>query len=101
MTTTRMRRYEQVATYCRQFFDQTGSVPSYSTIASALGICDRATVRQHVVEAERRGLLHRAGTPVGGSGRTQGQRIRLGRADEAQVVVIKMGRDLVAEVGRE
>ncbi|MET1084826.1 MAG: hypothetical protein ABWY12_17545 [Burkholderiales bacterium] len=90
----RQKRYEQVATFCHHFFAQTGFVPSYTTIATALGICDRQTVRQHVVEAERRGLLHRAGQTVGGSGRTQGQRIRLGRADEAQVVTIKMGRDL-------
>lgn len=93
MTVARIRRYEQVAVYCHKFFAETGYVPSYTTIAEALGICDRATVRQHVVEAERRGLLHRAGTPVGGSGRTQGQRIRLGRPDEAQQVTIRLGRE--------
>jgi hypothetical protein len=79
----RVRRYEQVVAFCRSFFDQTGAMPSYTTIANALGIHDRATVRQYVVEAEGYGLLSRSGKCVGGAGRTHGQRIRFGRPEDA------------------
>lgn len=73
----RIRRFEQVANFCLVTFEETGIVPSYSTIAAALSICDRATVRKHVIEAERHGLLTRSGSYTGGAGRTNGQRIRL------------------------
>lgn len=78
----RVRRYEQVVAFCRSFFDQTGAMPSYTTIADALGIHDRATVRQYVVQAEQVGLLSRSGKCVGGAGRTHGQRIRFGKSED-------------------
>lgn len=73
----RIRRFEQVANFCVVTFEKTGIVPSYSTIAAALSIYDRATVRRHVIEAERHDLLTRSGSYTGGAGRTHGQRIRL------------------------
>jgi hypothetical protein len=79
----RVRRYEQVVQYCRQFHERTGEVPSYSTIAAALGIHDRSDVRKYVAQAERMGFLTRSGEYTGGSGRTKGQRIRLGTPQEA------------------
>jgi hypothetical protein len=79
----RVRRFEQVASFCRSTFEATGIMPSYSTIADALNIHDRATVRQYVVQAEDRGLLIRSGKCTGGAGRREGQRIRLGTPEEA------------------
>jgi len=85
-----------VVSYCHEYYDKTGAVPSYSTIASALRIHDRATVRKYVVQAESRGLLSRSGVCTGGSGKTSGQRIRLGTPEEAAEgqQAIKLGSEV-------
>lgn len=93
---SRVRRFEQVASFCRSTFETTGTMPSYSTIADALNIHDRATVRHYVSEAELHGLLHRTGDCTGGRGKREGQRIRLGTPEEAAEgrQRIKMGCEL-------
>lgn len=82
--------------YCRSFFERSGTMPSYTTIAAALRIHDRATVRQYVVQAERVGLLSRTGPYKGGAGNTNGQRIRFGTPEEAAEgrKAIKLGREI-------
>lgn len=92
----RLRRFEQVARFCRSTFETTGAIPSYTTIADALNIRDRGTVRQYVSEAEHHGLLHRTGDCTGGRGKREGQRIRLGTPEEAAEgrKTIKMGCEL-------
>lgn len=71
-------RYRELVDYCQTTFDETGTMPSYSTIAEALRFHDRSTVRRTVMRAEERGLLHRAGEWRGGKGQRTGQRLRLG-----------------------
>lgn len=88
---------EQLVAFVERFNAEHGHTPSYSVIRRALGISDDGSVRRHVVEAEAAGLLHR-GRYFGGNGATRVQRIRLGRPEEAQVIQIKMGRELVTKV---
>jgi len=92
----RVRRYEEVVAYCHTVFEQTGEMPSYTNIASALRIHDRATVRQYVAQAESYGLLSRTGEIRGGRGSVPGRRIRLGTPEEAAQgrQTIKLGREL-------
>ncbi len=71
-------RYQELADYCRRMVEDTGAMPSYSQIAEDLRFHDRSTVRNAVIRAEARGLLHRSGAWRGGRGRQTGQRIHLG-----------------------
>lgn len=89
----RSSRMSQVVDYCRRVFDERGHTPSYSMIRDALRIDSNGNVRRYVKQAEQAGLVSLVAYQ-GGRGPRQGQRIRLGRPEEAQAIQIKMGRDL-------
>jgi hypothetical protein len=89
----RIPRMIQLVAYCRRVFEEQGHTPSYSMIREELGIEHDGTVRRYVKQAEQTGLLW-LDEYRGGRGPRKGQRIRLGRPDEASTVKIKMGRDL-------
>jgi len=72
----RQIRHLELVEYCRQAFEETGVVPSYSMIRERMRIGDNGTVRKHVKEAEAAGLITLADYR-GGRGARAGQRIRL------------------------
>jgi hypothetical protein len=86
-------RVDALVAYVRRMFEQHGETPSYSMIRDELGFFDNGTVRRAVKVAEAKGDLT-LGEYTGGRGPRRGQRIRLGRPEEADTVRIKMGRDL-------
>ncbi|NYD88766.1 hypothetical protein HD841_000535 [Sphingomonas melonis] len=86
-------RVDALVAYVRRMVAETGNTPSYSMIRDALGFYDNGTIRRAVRAAEAKGLLT-LGEYTGGRGPRCGQRIRLGRPEEADTVKIKMGRDL-------
>ncbi len=89
----RPRRYRQVAEYCAHVVALGEPVPSYSQIASALGIYDRGTVRRYVMQAEEAGLLTRTGRTHGGKGNTS-RRICLGQPSDMERKTIRRGEPL-------
>jgi hypothetical protein len=83
----------EVVAYCRAVFAEHGHTPSYSMIRDQFGFYGNGDVRRYVKQAEAGGLLELTDYR-GGRGPRRGQRIRLGRPEEADTVRIKMGRDL-------
>lgn len=101
MNSARQSRMMQLVDFCRRTIATTGTAPSYSMIRDGLKIGDDGTVRRYVRQAEAAGYLSLNDDYRGGRGPRRGQRIRMGTPEEAHVVMIKMGRDLIAKVASE
>lgn len=87
-------RMLQLVDFVRETVGRTGNVPSYADIGRALRMEYPGTVRRAVKRAVAAGHLELAEDYRRKAGDVGGKRIRLGRSDEADRVVIKLGSEL-------